>query len=256
MIILKRGQVTMKNISLLCFFLLAATPALADHHLVEISQIVKLDDDHCAVELNIAASNQDGFADADELQLGGDAIADFSSLVSAGINGSGGNNDTGDKILLASESFDDAFELDADITFDDAACLDLEDQTSLALVIDDDASGTAETTVDEIDPSDQVGFDDNTAIVRQSDDSFDVIDLDDDAITLTNNDEDAQEFNGDEIADSGNSSTAVTSTNTCAFHPLTSASTANISFSQCLILLVEMAIIVATRLSTLPLSDS
>lgn len=202
--------------------------AHADHHLVEISQVVKFNDEICAIELNITASNQDGFVDADEMQLDGDSIADFSPVVDAGINDAGSNNDTNDNILLASESFDSAFELDADITFDDDVCLNIEEATSIAFVIDSDDDGTADDTVDEINPSDQTGFDDNSAIVRQSDDSLEVVDLsEDDPVTLTNNTGDQQEFNGDEVGDAGNSSTEVTSNNTCALHPVTMIQSVN-----------------------------
>src|SRR5262245_41440464 len=92
------------TLSLMAAFLLASSYALADHHEVFISSVVDLKPEVCAVELEIAATGQNGFEGVDRIAVNGTTLASLGDSVAGLING-GGHTNTGDHILFASSSF-------------------------------------------------------------------------------------------------------------------------------------------------------
>lgn len=164
------------------FFLLLTThPVWADHHLVFISSVAKINDAECAVELTIYGDNQNGFASDDQLQIDGLEAVDFSPITSL-LNASSGNNDTGDTILLTSVSFDSFADGAADLTFSDSHCADL-DSSSLVAFYNDGSF-----LVDSVAMSDVSGFGSNRAIVRSTETSRPVLlNIATDDLVLRNN---------------------------------------------------------------------
>lgn len=177
----------MKKISypILIASLLVSFSAFADHHFVHISSIVKFDDTDCAIELTIDSDDQDAFVAEDNITIDGVEIATFTDFIAGSINASNGNNDDGDKILITSESFDGAHDIDADITFDDSACADLDSTAVVAFNnVDDDVTSTP----DEINLADAEGFGDDTAVFKDSaNDTPTLVDLTEDDLSIGNN---------------------------------------------------------------------
>lgn len=172
-----------KNIlfSLAASLLFTTTAAHADHHLVFISNIVKIDDADCAVELTISGDDQDAFVATDKITIDDTEVATMESLLE-GINAADGNNDTDDTILFGSVSFDESHGINADIAFDDANCEDLDNDAVVAFVND------GNNTIDDIDTDDFSGFGNNTVISKSSSSaSAELVDLDEDTLGLTNN---------------------------------------------------------------------
>lgn len=170
--------------SLLCsvFFAVIATPAFAAHHLVEITSVIRVSAAECAIELAITGDDQNAFVDEDNIAVGGVVLVDFQDLVAAGINDSAGNNDSGDVVLAASESFADEFsEIDPDLVFEDAGCESFTSTATFSFNINGDS------TVDEIDATDINGFgEDATAIVLSGGD-YELADLTEDELAIANN---------------------------------------------------------------------
>lgn len=170
---------------LLIASLLVSFSALADHHFVHISSIVKFDDTDCAIELTIDSDDQDAFVAEDNITINGVEVATFTDFIAGSINASNGNNDDGDKILITSESFDGSHDIDADITFEDSSCADLD---SDAVVVFLNVDSSVETTIDTIDLSDVDTFDDDTAVFKDSaNDTPTLLDLTEDDLSIANN---------------------------------------------------------------------
>lgn len=165
--------------------LLVSFSTFADHHFVHISSIVKFDDTDCAIELTIDADDQDAFVAEDNITIDGVETATFVDFIAGSINASNGNNDDGDKILITSDSFDGTHDIDADITFDDSSCADLDSDAVVAFNnVDDDVT----SEIDTIDLSDAEGFDDDTAVFKDSaNDTPTLVDLTEDDLSIGNN---------------------------------------------------------------------
>ena len=160
-------------------------PALADHHEVFIHDVVLVDADTCAVELEISENNQDNFQSVDRIEIDGVLLADLGPVVAEAIN-IGGNVNAGDSILFASDDFVAETGLQADVTFDDSNCSSFTSGAVFTFVIDDPNFGGPNTVIDSLTlPS---GFGVNTAAVRNSGSSSpSLITLNDETVTVTNN---------------------------------------------------------------------
>jgi hypothetical protein len=206
----KLFSLTLVMVSLLLSFF-----AFADHHFVHISSIVKFDDTDCAIELTINSDDQDAFVAEDNVTLDGVEIATFADFIAGSINASNGNNDEDDKILITSESFDGAHDIDADITFDDSACADLDSDAVVAFL---NVDSSVETTIDTLDLADVDTFDDNTAVFKDSSsDTPTLVDLTEDDFSIGNN--------------SGDTATLDSSSSTGGVDATDAATAANISCS-------------------------
>ncbi len=195
----------MKHFSLLALLasIMLPTLAQADHHLVFVSAIAKLSDTDCAIELTISGDDQDAFVAEDFIDLDGNEVATFESVMDA-INAEDGNNDTGDTILFGSVEFDESHDgLNVDVAFENSICADLDDSSVVAFFND------TTTEIDQIDIGDVDGFTDDTAITKASTSATpEFVDLGDDTVTLTNNAGDA--------AILGTEATTATSASSCS----------------------------------------
>lgn len=174
----------MKKILLPILFLtIYLTPAPSFAEEVFISAIIKNSDSDCAIELEIDANDQDGFDDNDRIEIDGDELVNFENLVNAGINDSDGNNDDGDRILATSLSFSDNENITGDLIFADENCVDFDDNMTVTYVDADDDE------IDSIDTDDVDDFGSNdTAIIKSSaNDEPDAVDLDQNSVTVRNN---------------------------------------------------------------------
>ncbi|HEX5034992.1 MAG TPA: hypothetical protein VFW62_10955, partial [bacterium] len=114
----------------------AGSTALADHHEVFIHDILSLDADSCAVELQIDEDGQNGFEGTDRIEIDGTLLAEIGDTEAATIN-AGGNTNAGDDILFASSDFAAEVGLTPDVEFDDAACASFVPGAVFTFVIDD-----------------------------------------------------------------------------------------------------------------------
>ncbi|EKD41909.1 MAG: hypothetical protein ACD_73C00446G0003 [uncultured bacterium] len=172
-----------KNILIVfvCFLILSPALALADHHLVFISTLIRINDTECAIELTLSGANQDAFATTDNIRFDSTAIVTFENLLDS-INADDGNNDVGDNILITSNSFETSSGITADLTFADSNCADLGAET----IVEFNNDGS--TLIDSIDISEIPDFRDNTAITKTSLSATpDLVDLDLDSVTIGNN---------------------------------------------------------------------
>ena len=203
------------SLTLVMASLLLSFFAVADHHFVHISSIVKFDDTDCAIELTIDSDDQDAFVAEDNVTLDGVEIITFADFIAGSINASNGNNDEGDKILITSESFDGAHDIDADITFDDSACADLDSAAVVAFL---NVDSSVETTIDTLDLADVDTFGDDTAVFKDSSsDTPTLVDLTEDDFSIGNN--------------SGDTATLDSSSSTGGVDATDAATAANVSCS-------------------------
>ena len=162
-----------------------ASTARADHHEVFIHDIVLLDADTCAVELQIEENNQNGFEGTDRIEINGGLLASIGDTEAATIN-TGGHTNAGDAILFASNDFVNETGLTADIEFDDSNCSSFIPGSVFTFVIDDPAFGGPNKVIDTFTlPG---GFITNVVAFRDSmQASAQLIGLDGDTAVITNN---------------------------------------------------------------------
>lgn len=170
------------NKLLFLFMVLLSRPVWADHHLIFISQVIKLSDSSCAVELELSGDNQDGFQDSDLVEFNDEEIFNFSSIKES-LNASGGANDAGDHVLATSSSFASENSVTADISFTDSHCANLTSETTVDLFID------GFNTVDTLNLSTAVSsFVSERAVTKTAaNGNATLIDLSTDSVTVTNN---------------------------------------------------------------------
>jgi hypothetical protein len=189
---------------LLACLMVLTSSARADHDLVFISAVVKIDDTDCAIELTISGNNQDAFVAADSIQVDGDVLVTLENLIEDGINQSGSNNDSGDKILVGSVSFEDEQDIAADLVFSDSECASLDNANVVGYYIDEDDDGAAENEIDTVAISDFSDFDADSALTKTSASATpELEDLTETSVTLTNNAGDEVEIEAAAAAASG-----------------------------------------------------
>lgn len=213
--------------------------AAAEHDLVFISSVVKVDDSDCAIELTISGNDQDAFVNADSIQVDGDVLVTMENLIEAGINESASENDKGDHILAGSVSFEDEHDIAADLVFSDSECATLDNANIVGYYIDEDSDGETDQEIDTVEISDFSDFDADSALTKTSRTATpELKDLTETSVTLTNN-------AGEEVkieAASSSTSTGGLRT-TCSLHP--AAVTAKASTKGMLALLVLTGAIIS-----------
>lgn len=194
----------------------------AEHDLVFISAVVKVDDSDCAIELTISGNDQDAFVNADSIQVDGDILVTLENLIEAGINESGGENDASDNILAGSVSFEDEHNIAADLVFSDSECATLDNANIVGYYIDQDDDGETDEEIDTVEISDFSDFNADSGLTKTSRTATpELEDLTETSVTLTNNAGENVEIE----AVSSSTSTGGLRTN-CSLHPAAVTATA------------------------------